>query len=351
MPLRPLVGFFLLLIVLAPYLPHHTHIDPHSFPIHARRFSARSCSFTVFSSLPRLSCSLRPGCDSPLRWRGRLSRNGRLSQPLLSSEVYARDGSMRLENTRGLDESDFASEHGQEHPPRTEDELWYTPTSRPMHAAKDSDDFPLADDRRSQAGVPPRRPWRPAAELPTSDDCLAPLTPLPAARFDMGRALTAGKGVVAYPVLEGYDGFVDVGSAVDIESTALSRRRRPRPARRPCRKVPVHTVQCTTRSSCLVKTQRHRPRVTLSLRTGGGARRRLLMACACDGGRTQSGGVRGALTEDNSAAPQFSAAAGCDPVNDSSSGSSRHCQDLTTNHPWLGVQPASMARLHLWKNL
>ncbi|KAJ6543260.1 hypothetical protein DFH09DRAFT_1088957 [Mycena vulgaris] len=57
-----------------------------------------------------------------------------------------------------------------------------------------------------------------SGEFDTEEHSVAPLAPLPGARFALsGVPPTAGKGRVAYPDLEGDDGFVDAGGEVEIE--------------------------------------------------------------------------------------------------------------------------------------
>ncbi|KAJ7710633.1 hypothetical protein B0H17DRAFT_1123759 [Mycena rosella] len=68
-------------------------------------------------------------------------------------------------------------------------------------------------------------------KVDAEEDSVMPLTPLPCVRFDIGGAPpTTGKGAVAYPEVEGDDGFVDAGSEVDIEDDCVDLVASPPPA-------------------------------------------------------------------------------------------------------------------------
>ncbi|KAJ7714766.1 peptidase family C54-domain-containing protein [Mycena maculata] len=167
-------------------------------------------------------------------------------------------------------------------------------------------------------------------EVDTEDDPVAPVTPLPGSRFDIPPPPTAGKGAAegpAYPELEdeGDDGFVDAGD-VGIEDDWVDPVAAPPPPApaaikksssskgkgksRGKKAVPVPSVHypfpVSVEDSAPVTPApqvRERDRnVTVSPRAGGGGGavgQRMHTARARDGGRTQSGGVRGVLTEDS----------------------------------------------------
>ncbi|KAJ7109010.1 hypothetical protein C8R43DRAFT_183653 [Mycena crocata] len=160
-------------------------------------------------------------------------------------------------------------------------------------------------------------------EVDTEEDPVAPITPLPNSRFDLsGEPTPAG----AYADLEGDDGFVDAGGDIEIEDDWVDPVPPP-PAPAPSKKghsssgksktkgkkkaVPVPSVHypfpvsvedapgASSPPQLERERQRERERnVTVSPRAGGGGGQRMHTARARDGGRTQSGGVRGILTED-----------------------------------------------------
>ncbi|KAJ6522191.1 hypothetical protein DFH09DRAFT_1251014 [Mycena vulgaris] len=156
-------------------------------------------------------------------------------------------------------------------------------------------------------------------EVDTEEDAVAPLTPLPNARFDI-----SGGPSFAAADDDDDDDFVDAGEieddwvdpvAVPVAPPAPSKKERERERGKSAGKskgkkkavpVPVPSVHYPFPVSVedaapvpIVATQQERQRnVTVSPRTGGGGGQRMHTARARDGGRTQSGGVRGVLTED-----------------------------------------------------
>ncbi|KAJ7027134.1 hypothetical protein C8F04DRAFT_1238275 [Mycena alexandri] len=181
-----------------------------------------------------------------------------------------------------------------------------------------------------------------SSEVDTEEDPVAPITPLPGSRFDLSGGPTPaaaagkGKGKTAgdvYAELEGDDSFVDAAGEIEIEDDWVDpvgppSPVAPPPAPPPLKKsasskskgksrskkaVPVPSVHYPFPVSvedgagtAMPASPPHREReqerqrnVTVSPRAGGGAiGQRMHTARARDGGRTQSGGVRGVLTED-----------------------------------------------------
>ncbi|KAJ7171540.1 cysteine protease required for autophagy [Mycena filopes] len=197
-----------------------------------------------------------------------------------------------------------------------------------------------------------------SSEVDTEEDPVAPITPLPGSRFDLSGGPTpvgagAGKAAVrtagdAYAELEGDDSFVDAGGEIEIEDDWVDPVSTPAPVPAPAPAVaptPAPAAPPPLKKSSSSKTkakskkkavpvpsvhypfpvsvedgagaggampssppqrerdgERERQRnVTVSPRAGGGAGvtgQRMHTARARDGGRTQSGGVRGVLTED-----------------------------------------------------
>jgi cysteine protease ATG4 len=163
------------------------------------------------------------------------------------------------------------------------------------------------------------------SEVDTEEDPVAPITPLPGAHFDLSGApppAPAGKdkGTVgdAYAELEGDDGFVDASGDMKIEDdwvdpvapppapVAKKVSKKGKGKRKTAVPVPsVHYPFPVSVEDCAgvpaSPSQRARERiVTVSPRAGGAGvgGQRMHTARARDGGRTQSGGVRGVLTED-----------------------------------------------------
>ncbi|KAJ7608088.1 hypothetical protein DFH06DRAFT_210093 [Mycena polygramma] len=158
----------------------------------------------------------------------------------------------------------------------------------------------------------------------TEDDAVAPITPLSGSRFDLSSAppLPGKEGAVgdAYTDLEGEDSFVDAGGEVDIEDhwvDPVAPTPPPPVIKKGSPAVPVPSVHYpfpfsvedgppspspTTRERERERAERERmvtvspSRVAAAAGTGGGLR--MHTARARDGGRTQSGGVSGVLTED-----------------------------------------------------
>ncbi|KAJ6473340.1 hypothetical protein C8R47DRAFT_1324442 [Mycena vitilis] len=164
----------------------------------------------------------------------------------------------------------------------------------------------------------------------TEDDAVAPITPLPGSRFDLSSAppLPGKEGTVgdAYTDLEGEDSFVDAGGEVDIEDDwvdpvapspppPVKKGSKGKGKSKSRKAVPVPSVHYPfpvsvedgppsppTRERERERAERERmvtvspSRVAAAAGTGGG--QRMHTARARDGGRTQSGGVRGVLTED-----------------------------------------------------
>ncbi|KAJ7711319.1 hypothetical protein B0H16DRAFT_1817074 [Mycena metata] len=193
-----------------------------------------------------------------------------------------------------------------------------------------------------------------SSEVDTEEDPVAPITPLPGSRFDLSggptpaaaAAATKGKGKTAgdaYAELEGDDSFIDAGGEIEIEDdwvnpvsppvSPVSTPPVPVPAPPPLKKsasskskkgskgkkaVPVPSVHYpfpvsvedspearpgSGRSASpphRERGERERERnVTVSPRASGAVTgQRMHTARVRDGGRTQSGGVRGVLTED-----------------------------------------------------
>ncbi|KAJ6527519.1 peptidase family C54-domain-containing protein [Mycena capillaripes] len=180
-------------------------------------------------------------------------------------------------------------------------------------------------------------------EVDTEEDPVAPITPLPGSRFDLSGApppvpAGKGKGTVgdAYAELEGegdVDDFVDAAGDMDIEDDwvdPVAPSPPPPVSKKPSKgkgkgkssrkAVPVPSVHYPFPVSVedggnggsgagvpASPPQRERDRererlVTVSPRAAGvgagGGGQRMHTARARDGGRTQSGGVRGILTED-----------------------------------------------------
>ncbi|KAJ7433638.1 hypothetical protein B0H11DRAFT_757814 [Mycena galericulata] len=165
-------------------------------------------------------------------------------------------------------------------------------------------------------------------EVDTEEDAVAPITPLPGARFEIGAPPTTSKATdsSAFPELEGDDGFVDAASEVDIEDDWVDPVAAPPPPPPPPsskkssgskgkskgrgkKAVPVPSVhypfpvsvEDAASPPAMPAPQERQRNVTVSPRSGGVAAsgQRMHTARARDGGRTQSGGVRGILTEEN----------------------------------------------------
>ncbi|KAJ7075202.1 peptidase family C54-domain-containing protein [Mycena belliarum] len=181
-----------------------------------------------------------------------------------------------------------------------------------------------------------------SGDVDTEEDAVAPITPLPGSRFDLSSVPplpSAGKSAAdAYGDLdpegdEGDDGFVDAASEAEIEDDWVDPV--PTPSAPPPNKkerdreragkskakgssktkkaVPVPSVHypfpvsvedgAGAGTGTPQERQERMRNVTVSPRAGAGAAagqsgQRMHTARARDGGRTQSGGVRGVLTED-----------------------------------------------------
>ncbi|KAJ7442939.1 peptidase family C54-domain-containing protein [Mycena galericulata] len=177
---------------------------------------------------------------------------------------------------------------------------------------------------------PTRRTSSARSEVDTEDDSVAPITPLPGARFDIAPpTATKGGAGPAYPELEGDDGFVDAGGEVEIEddwvdpvppppapapsntkkSPSSSKGKEGKGKGRGKKAVPVPSVHypfpVSAEDAAVPAPQERQRNVTVSPRTAAGAAggqgqgQRMHTARARDGGRTQSGGVRGILTADS----------------------------------------------------
>ncbi|KAJ7494901.1 peptidase family C54-domain-containing protein [Mycena latifolia] len=164
-----------------------------------------------------------------------------------------------------------------------------------------------------------------SGEVDTEDDPVAPITPLPGARFDLSGAPPYTGKAGAYVDLdgEGDDGFVDAGGEAEIEDDWIdpvaapppppSKKERDRGTKSKAKStkgkkaVPVPSVHypfpvsvedgAGAGAGAAQERQERLRNVTVSPRAAA-AGQRMHTARARDGGRTQSGGVRGVLTED-----------------------------------------------------
>jgi cysteine protease ATG4 len=161
------------------------------------------------------------------------------------------------------------------------------------------------------------------SEVDTEEDPVAPITPLPGARFDLSGGpppAPAGKekGTVgdAYADLEGDDGFVDASGDMDIEDdwvdpvapppAPVAKKVSKKGKGKSKKAVPVPSVHypfpvSVEDSAGVPASPPQRERIVMVSPRAGGAGvggQRMHTARARDGGRTQSGGVRGVLTED-----------------------------------------------------
>ncbi|KAF8215486.1 hypothetical protein K438DRAFT_1955453 [Mycena galopus ATCC 62051] len=170
------------------------------------------------------------------------------------------------------------------------------------------------------------------SEVDTEGNPVAPITPLPGSCFDLSRAPMLMKTTMSGDTNADAKGFVDASDEVDIEEDRVDplscprRCRRPRKSPRPRAKESARarwrcrrpSPACTTCPRCRRRTKGcplHLHRGTNGTgtgtlrfcRVGGGATnasaaasgsQRVHTTRARDGGRTQSGGVHGMLTED-----------------------------------------------------
>ncbi|KAJ7189878.1 hypothetical protein GGX14DRAFT_701934 [Mycena pura] len=161
------------------------------------------------------------------------------------------------------------------------------------------------------------------SEVDTEDDPVAPITPLPGSSFDLSeRPPLPIKAAGADADLDGDgDDFVDAGGEAEIEDDWVdpvppppppmskkpskgkgkSKSKKPVPVPSVNYPFPVSSEDAGGAPPSPPQHERQR-NVTVSPRPGGGAAagsgQRMHTARARDGGRTQSGGVRGILTED-----------------------------------------------------
>ncbi|KAJ7633993.1 peptidase family C54-domain-containing protein [Mycena rosella] len=179
-----------------------------------------------------------------------------------------------------------------------------------------------------------------SGEVDTDDDPVAPVTPLPGARFDLSGGpsyagkvgtgkLTAGDKAGTYPDLLDDEGFVDAGGEAEIEDDWIDpvtpppppskkEKERERAAKGKSGKskgkkavpvpnvhypFPVSVEDSATGAGAGVpaspERQERQRNVTVSPKNVASGGQRMHTARARDGGRTQSGGVRGVLTTED----------------------------------------------------
>ncbi|KAJ7144641.1 hypothetical protein C8R44DRAFT_846331 [Mycena epipterygia] len=185
-----------------------------------------------------------------------------------------------------------------------------TPSSETSHAASSTFSHTHVHSNSNSTNSSSAR----SEEVDTEEDAVAPITPLPNARFSLPPA-----GAYADAELEGEDEFVDARGA-DIEDDwvdpitpppKIKKSKSGKSGKR--RAVPVPSVHYPFpvsgeesagpgvggAAAPQQERQERQRNVTVSPRAGaGGGGQRMHTARARDGGRTQSGGVRGVLTED-----------------------------------------------------
>ncbi|KAJ7601868.1 hypothetical protein B0H17DRAFT_1238690 [Mycena rosella] len=152
-----------------------------------------------------------------------------------------------------------------------------------------------------------------SGEVDTEDDPVAPVTPLPGARFDLsgGPSYTgkAGAGDKAEMYLDLLDdeGFVDAGGEAEIEDDWIDPVTPPPPSKKEKereraakRKSGKSKGKIARRGRPLEYQRQERQRnVTVSPKNVASGGQRMHTARARDGGRTRSGGVRGVLTTED----------------------------------------------------
>ncbi|KAJ6611351.1 hypothetical protein B0H10DRAFT_2224123 [Mycena sp. CBHHK59/15] len=240
-----------------------------------------SCSPSSFIVLPLLSHTIFAIQEEPPTWSG-TGDDDKMGLESISDPEGVEDA--------GFDDGDVSSAS-------------HAPSSNASHAVS--------------TPIPPQAVAC-AARRSTRRRTPSPITPLPGARFDLsGGPPPAGKGTSSYANLEGDDGFVDAGSDLDIEddwvdpvapppvpskkgskgkgkSKSKSRKAMPVPSVYYPFPMPIED----TAAPASPQQQERQRNVTVSPRAGGGSGQRMHPARARDRERTQSGGVRGVLTED-----------------------------------------------------
>ncbi|KAJ7661761.1 hypothetical protein B0H17DRAFT_1337141 [Mycena rosella] len=191
-----------------------------------------------------------------------------------------------------------------------------------LESISDPEEEPLFEDRdvssashalSSSAHAASNTSHGAAGEVDTEDDPVAPVTPLPGARFDLsgGPSYTgkAGAGDKAEMYLDLLDdeGFVDAGGEAEIEDDWIDPVTPPPPSKKEKereraakRKSGKSKGKIARRGRPLEYQRQERQRnVTVSPKNVASGGQRMHTARARDGGRTRSGGVRGVLTTED----------------------------------------------------